>query len=50
MLPDRLKYSIIKPLYRKGNKHDISNDRSVSLLTPFSTIFEKIMQGRLMDH
>jgi len=50
MLSDRLKYLIIKPLYKKGNKHDASNIRSVSLLTSFSKIFEKIMQSRPMDH
>jgi hypothetical protein len=47
MLPDRLKYSVIKPLYKKGNTLDVSNDRSVSLQTSFSNIFEKIMQSTL---
>jgi PHD/YefM family antitoxin component YafN of YafNO toxin-antitoxin module len=31
--PDRLKYSIIKPLYKKGNKKYVSNYRPISLLT-----------------
>jgi hypothetical protein len=35
-----LKYSIIKPLYKKGNKKDVSNYRPISLLTSFSKILE----------
>lgn len=44
--PDRLHYSIIKPLYTKGNKHEVSNYRLTSLLTPFSKLFGKIMPSR----
>jgi hypothetical protein len=40
--PDRLNYLIIKPLYTKGNKHDVSNYR----LTSFSKLFGKIMPSR----
>ena len=50
IFPDRLKYSIIKPLFNKGNKHDVSNYRPISLLTSFSKIFKKVMQNRLMEH
>lgn len=35
---------------RKGNKHDVSNYRLASILTPFSKILEKIMQSRFRDH
>jgi Notch-like protein len=41
IFPDRLKYSVIKPLYKKGNKKDVSNYRPISLLTSFSKFFEK---------
>jgi hypothetical protein len=50
VFPDRLKYSVIKPLYKKGNKRDVSNYRPISLLTPFSKILEKVIQTRLPDH
>jgi hypothetical protein len=48
--PDRLKYSIVKPLYKKGNKHDMSNYRPISLLLSFSKIVEKVMYARLLTH
>jgi hypothetical protein len=47
---DILKYSIVKPLYKKGNKHDMSNYRPISLLPPFSKIVEKVMYARLLTH
>jgi hypothetical protein len=43
-----LKFSIIKPLYKKGKKK--SNYGPISLLTSFSKIFEKVKQTRLLDH
>jgi hypothetical protein len=45
-----LKYSIIKPLYKKGNKKDVSNYRPISLLTSFSKILEKVIQTGIQDH
>ena len=48
--PDRLKYSEIKPIYKKGNKTHISNYRPISLLPVFSKIFEKIIYRRLSYH
>jgi hypothetical protein len=50
IFPDRLNYSIIKPLYKKGNKNDVSNYRPISLLTSFSKILEKVIQIRLLDY
>jgi hypothetical protein len=50
IFPDRLKFSILKPLYKKGSKTDISNYRPTSLLTSSSKIFEKVMQTRLLEH
>jgi hypothetical protein len=41
IFPHRLKYWIIKSLYRKGNKHEVFNYRPVLLLTSISKIFEK---------
>jgi hypothetical protein len=48
--PDRLKFSIIKPIFKKGNKMNLTNDRPVSLLTSFSKGFEKALFNRLTAH
>jgi hypothetical protein len=47
--PARLKYSVNKPLFKKGDK-DIQNYRPISLLTSFSKIFVKIIYARLSNH
>ena len=43
VFPDRLKYSEIKPLFKKGDKTSISNYRLFSVITSFSKIIEKII-------
>jgi hypothetical protein len=48
--PSRLKYSIIKPLFMKGDRDNMANYRPISLLTSFSKIFEKIIYERLLQH
>ena len=48
IFPDRLKFSIINPLYKKGNKTDVSNYIPVSLLTQFSKIFEKVNANKVV--
>ena len=48
--PDRLKYSEIKPIYKKGDKTKIVNYRPISLLPVFSKIFEKVLYKRLYNH
>jgi len=48
--PDRLKYSEIKPIYKKGDKTQFENYRPISLLPVFSKIFEKVLYKRLYNH
>jgi hypothetical protein len=48
--PDRLKYSEIKPIYKKGDKTQITNYGPISLLPVFSKMFEKVLYKRLYNH
>ena len=50
VFPSRLKYSIVTPLHRKGDKYNVANYRPISILTSFSKIFEKIIYNRLVTH
>ena len=48
--PERLKFSLIKPIYKSGDKSSPSNYRPISLLPTFSKIFEKVIYNRIFDH
>jgi len=48
--PARLKFTEIKPIYKKGDKSNISNYRHISLLASFSKIFERLIYNRLYHH
>ena len=48
--PDRLKFSEVKPIYKKVDKTLITNYRPISLLPVFSKIFEKIIYKSLYHH
>jgi hypothetical protein len=50
LFPTRLKFAGIRPLYKKGEIANTSNYRSISLLTSFTKIFEKIIFTRLIYH
>ncbi|CAK1598183.1 unnamed protein product [Parnassius mnemosyne] len=43
MFPERLKTVIVKPLYKKNNKEDMSNYRPIALLPVFSKVMEKVI-------
>jgi hypothetical protein len=50
ILPIRLKYATIKPIFKNGDKKNVANYRPISILPSFSKILEKIMYIRLMNH
>ena len=48
LYPERLKYAIIKPVYKKGEKAVISNYSPISIVTGFAKVFETAIFRRLM--
>jgi hypothetical protein len=50
IFPSRIKYAIITPIFKNGDKKKIANYRSISLLPSFSKILEKIMYSKHMNH
>jgi len=47
---DRLKYAVVKPIFKKGIKQEISNYRPIALLTSFSKIIRKLIYARPHAH
>ena len=50
IFPDKLKIARVCPIYKSGDKSDLSNYRPVSVLNGFSKIFEKIIYARITDY
>ena len=48
--PARLKFSEVRPLFKKGSKGELSNYRPISLLTTFSKIIERIIYKNLYNY
>ena len=49
-VPHLLKISKICPIYKKGDKSDLSNYRPISILPNFSKILEKLVYNRLVTY
>ena len=50
IFPDHLKFSIINPIYTKGDRMSPTSYRPISLLTSFLKVFEKVLYIRLTEH
>jgi len=40
----------VKPVFKKGDKMNLTNYRPISLLTSFSKVFEKALYRRLTEY
>jgi hypothetical protein len=47
--PSRLRYAIIRPLFKEGNKNDLSNYRPLLILSSFSKIVENVMHNQAFE-
>jgi len=47
--PEALKIAKVIPIYKKGERDNLTNYRPISILPYFSKLFEKIMYARLYD-
>ncbi|KAI5651508.1 reverse transcriptase (RNA-dependent DNA polymerase) domain-containing protein [Phthorimaea operculella] len=45
--PDKLKHSVIKPLFKKGDKELCSNYRPIALIPVISKIFERVIYNNI---
>jgi hypothetical protein len=50
IFPTRLKFSAVKPSFKKGDRLYVLNCRPISLLTASFKLFEKIIYERLYQH
>ena len=47
--PDSLKLARVTPVFKDGNKNDVTSYRPISILTQFNRIFEKLLRDRLYN-
>ena len=48
-LPTRWKIAVTMPIYKKGNKAEISNNKPISILPLISKIFQRLLDRQLQD-
>jgi hypothetical protein len=50
IFPEKLKYSIVIPIFKDGNRTNIDNYRPIALLPVFSKIIEKIVLNQVLEY
>jgi hypothetical protein len=48
--PDRLKYSTVTPIYKKGVLTDPTNYRPISVVSSFAKVLEMALYGRMAEY
>ena len=50
VFPDSLKIAKVTPIFKSGNKDNVSTYRPISILRVFSKFLERIMYSRVYNH
>ena len=50
IFPDSLKIAKVTPIFRSGDKDNVSSYRPISILPVFSKVLERIMFNRIYNH
>ena len=50
IFPEKWKFALVNPLFKKGDPQDPSSFRPISLLSTLSKVIEKIVADQLYDH
>lgn len=50
VFPAKMKLAVVRPIFKKGDRHKCGNYRPLSLLTSFSKVIERIMHYFLTEH
>jgi len=48
-MPDKMKIAVIRPIYKAGDKSDMTNYRPISILPAIEKIMEEVVKIRIMD-
>jgi hypothetical protein len=50
IFPESLKYAVIKPMFKNGDRNNVPNYRPISPLPAFSKVFEKVLYVRMYQY
>jgi len=50
IFPEKLKYALIKPIFKNGDRNNVSNYRPIFLLPAFSKVFERVLYVRMYQY
>jgi hypothetical protein len=49
IFPDRMKYAVVKPFFKKDDRSSIFNYRPICILSSFSKVIDKIVYNQLQE-